>query len=199
MKNLVFDFGGVLVDWNPHRLFDGYFGSREKADWFLENISTQQWNSQADAGKPIREVVAELSALHPEYAREIEIYYSRWIEMMGGEIEGMYGLLQEYKAAGYHLYGLTNWSAETFCQVRDIYPIFKLLDGMVVSGEEHCIKPDPRIFRILFDRYGLRPADCIFIDDLQTNIDGALAVGMDALLFTGARTLKPRLDALLGR
>lgn len=197
MKALVFDFGGVLVDWNPHHLYDSYFGSKEKATWFLENICTNEWNSQMDGGKPFSQGVAELSAQYPEYAKDIEAYFNRWIEMMGTEIEGMYGLLQEYKAKGYTLLGLTNWSSETFCQVKDVYPIFKLLDGMVVSAEEHCIKPSPRIYQILLERFGLNASDCVFIDDRQPNIDGADAVGMTGILFTGAQDLREKLELVL--
>ena len=197
MKALVFDFGGVLVDWNPHHLYDSYFGSKEKATWFLENICTNEWNSQMDGGKPFSQGVAELSAQYPEYAKDIEAYFNRWIEMMGTEIEGMYGLLQEYKAKGYTLLGLTNWSSETFCQVKDVYPIFKLLDGMVVSAEEHCIKPSPRIYQILLERFGLNASDCVFIDDRQPNIDGADAVGMTGILFTGAQDLREKLESVL--
>lgn len=197
MKALVFDFGGVLVDWNPHHLYDSYFGSKEKATWFLENICTNEWNSQMDGGKPFCQGVAELSAQYPEYAKDIEAYFNRWIEMMGTEIEGMYGLLQEYKAKGYTLLGLTNWSSETFCQVKDVYPIFRLLDGMVVSAEEHCIKPSPRIYQILLDRFGLNASDCVFIDDRQPNVDGADAVGMTGILFTSAQDLREKLESVL--
>lgn len=197
MKALVFDFGGVLVDWNPHHLYDSYFGSKEKATWFLENICTNEWNSQMDGGKPFCQGVAELSAQYPEYAKDIEAYFNRWIEMMGTEIEGMYGLLQEYKAKGYTLLGLTNWSSDTFCQVKDVYPIFKLLDGMVVSAEEHCIKPSPRIYQILLERFGLNASDCVFIDDRQPNIDGADAVGMTGILFTSAQDLREKLESVL--
>lgn len=197
MKALVFDFGGVLVDWNPHHLYDSYFGSKEKATWFLENICTNEWNSQMDGGKPFCQGIAELSAQYPEYAKDIEAYFNRWIEMMGTEIEGMYGLLQEYKAKGYTLLGLTNWSSETFCQVKDVYPIFKLLDGMVVSAEEHCIKPSPSIYQILLDRFGLNASDCVFIDDRQPNVDGADAVGMTGILFTSAQDLREKLESVL--
>lgn len=192
-KTLVFDFGGVLVDWNPHYLLDGYFGSREKADWFIRNICTMKWNEEMDAGKPFETGIAELSAKFPEYAADIRAYFERWIEMMGDEIEGMYDLLSLFKQEGYRLYGLTNWSCETFCQVRHRYPIFDLLDGMVVSGEEHCIKPDPRIFRILLERYRLDPADCIFIDDRPSNVAGAEAVGIQGIVFTSAESLRQTL------
>ncbi len=189
-KTLVFDFGGVLVDWNPHYLLDGYFGSREKAEWFIQNICTMEWNGEMDAGKPISQGVAERSALYPEYARDIEVYYARWIEMMGGQIEGMYELLSDLKRRGFRLYGLTNWSSETFPLVRHKYPIFSLLDGMVVSGEEHCIKPDPKIFRILLDRYRLDPSDCVFIDDRLPNVQAAEALGIKGILFSSAEVLR---------
>ena len=163
----------------------------------MENICTNEWNSQMDGGKPFCQGVAELSAQYPEYAKDIEAYFNRWIEMMGTEIEGMYGLLQEYKAKGYTLLGLTNWSSETFCQVKDVYPIFKFLDGMVVSAEEHCIKPSPRIYQILLERFGLNASDCVFIDDRQPNIDGADAVGMTGILFTSAQDLREKLESVL--
>jgi 2-haloacid dehalogenase len=190
VKNIVFDFGGVLVDWNPHYLYDKHFGSREKADWFLENICTGRWNIQMDGGKPFAEGCAELSAKYPEWTKEIYMFFERWIEMMADEIPGMRKLLGELKAAGYGLYGLTNWSAETFCQVRDRYEVFSLLDGMVVSGEEHIVKPDEAIFKRLLERYGLNAAECIFVDDLQRNVDGAIQAGLQGLLFRGAESLR---------
>ena len=190
VKNIVFDFGGVLVDWNPHYLYDRHFGNREKADWFLENICTGRWNIQMDGGKPFAEGCAELSAEYPEWRKEIYMFFDRWIEMMADEIPGMRELLGELKAAGYGLYGLTNWSAETFCQVRDRYEVFSLLDGMVVSGEEHIVKPDEAIFKRLLDRYGLNAAECIFVDDLQRNVDGAIQAGLQGLLFRGAESLR---------
>ncbi len=190
VKNIVFDFGGVLVDWNPHYLYDRHFGNREKADWFLENICTGRWNIQMDGGKPFAEGCAELSAEYPEWRKEIYMFFDRWIEMMADEIPGMRELLGELKAAGYGLYGLTNWSAETFCQVRDRYGVFSLLDGMVVSGEEHIVKPDEAIFKRLLERYGLNAAECIFVDDLQRNVDGAIQAGLQGLQFHGADSLR---------
>ena len=133
MKNIVFDYGAVLVDWNPHHLYDKYFGSVEKAEWFLNNICLYSWNIQMDGGKPFAEGVAELQAQYPEWSEAIAIYHTRWIEMMGGEIEGMSSLVQRLKAAGYRVFGLTNWSSETFPLVRDKYPIFSLMEAGVVG------------------------------------------------------------------
>lgn len=193
IRNIIFDYGAVLVDWNPHHLFDPYFGDPEKTSWFLGNICTMQWNSEVDCGKPMAEAVAQLQALHPEWAKEIDMYFSRWIEMMGGEIPGMYELVSELKENGFGVYGLTNWSSETFCQVRHRYPIFDLMDGMVVSGEEHVIKPDAAIFRILLERYSLEASECLFTDDNPANVTGARAVGLQAVLFESAPQLRKAL------
>ncbi|MBR1871951.1 MAG: HAD family phosphatase [Bacteroidales bacterium] len=190
LKNIIFDFGAVLVDWNPHYLFDPYFGSREKADWFLANICTTEWNTRMDGGKPFAEGVAELSALHPEWAEEISLYWTGWKQMMGSTIPGMPELVAELRAKGYGLYGLTNWSSETFYQIRDNYPVFGLLDGMVVSGDVHLLKPYPEIYRALLDKYALDPSECVFIDDNPANVAGAETVGIRGIRFTGAADLR---------
>ena len=196
MKNIVFDFGGVLVDWNPHHLYDKYFGSVEKATWFLENICLYSWNLQMDKGKPFAEGVAELQAQYPEWSEAIAIYHSRWIEIMGGEIDGTAAVLRRLKAAGYKIYGLSNWSMETFPLVSDKYPIFKELLGMVVSGQEHLIKPEPEIYHCLFDRFSLEPSESIFIDDNADNVEGARAVGMHAIQFKSAEQLERELKVV---
>lgn len=197
IRNIIFDFGGVLVDWDPHRLLDNYFGSREKADWFIANICTGEWNAEMDAGKPFAQGIAELSAKHPEWAHEIQLYFDRWIEMIGGEVPGMLQIVKELKAKGYKLYGLTNWSAETFCQVRHKFEVFDQLDGMLVSGEEKMLKPAPEFFQLLVDRFGINPAESLFIDDNQPNVDGAIAFGINAVRFENAETLRKQLITLL--
>lgn len=189
-KTIIFDFGGVLVDWDPHRVFDEYFGSREKADWFFANICTMEWNVQMDGGKPFAEGIAELSAEYPEWSKEIQMYFDRWIEMMGDELPGMRKLMQDLKTHGYRLLGLTNWSTETFCQVRHRYPVFDLLDGMLVSGEERLTKPSPAIFHRMIENFSLDPSECVFIDDNQANVDGSVAAGIPAILFPGAAKLR---------
>lgn len=188
--NLIFDFGGVLIDWDPHYVYDPYFGDRAKADWFLTNICTMEWNGEVDAGKPMAEATAELVARFPEWKKEIEMYFGRWIEMIGKAIPGMYELLLELKARGHRLFGLSNWSAETFVQIKEDFPALKLLDGMVVSGYVKCLKPSPEIYRILLDRYSLQASNCVFIDDNAANVAGAEAVGIRGILFTGASDLR---------
>ena len=198
MKNIVFDFGGVLVDWNPHHLYDKYFGSREKAEWFLNNICLYSWNLQMDGGKPFAEGVAELQAEYPEWSEAIAIYHTRWIEMMNGEIEGMASVIRRLKMAGYGVYGLTNWSAETFPMVRDTYPVFQEFDGIVVSGEEHLLKPDAAIYKCLLERYALQAEESLFVDDNADNVAGARNVGMKAIQFTSAEELERELKDVFG-
>lgn len=190
VTTIIFDFGAVLVDWNPHRMLDKYFGSVEKADWFIKNVCTSEWNTEMDGGKPFAQGIAERSAIYPEYAADIQAYYDRWIEMIGGEIPGMREVVAELKEKGYKLYGLTNWSAETFCLVRNEFPVFSLLDGMLVSGEEHLLKPSPEIFQRLVDRFGLIPSECLFIDDNAANVEGSIAFGIPAVRFCGVDSLR---------
>ena len=118
------------------------------------------------------------------------MYYDRWLEMMGDQIPGMEALIRELKARGYGVYGLTNWSRETFPLVRDRYPVFRLLDGYVVSGEEMTMKPDPALYRILLDRYGLRGEECIFIDDNPRNAAGGVSLGIRGIVFHDAEQLR---------
>ena len=190
VTTIIFDFGAVLVDWNPHRMLDKYFGSIEKADWFIKNVCTSEWNTEMDGGKPFAQGIAERSAIYPEYAADIQAYYDRWIEMIGGEIPGMREVVAELKAKGYKLYGLTNWSAETFCLVRNEFPVFGLLDGLLVAGEEPLIKQSPEIFQRLVDRFGLTPSECLFIDDNAANVEGSIAFGIPAIRFFGVDSLR---------
>jgi len=197
VKNIIFDFGAVLLDWNPHYLYDPYFGSPEKASWFLENICTAAWNTTLDGGKPFAEGVAELSAAHPEWDKEIHMYFDSWKKMMGNQIPGMQELITDLKKKGYGVYGLTNWSAETFYSICDNYPVLSLLDGMVVSGDVKLLKPDPAIYNLLLSKYSLRAEECIFTDDNPANVSGAEAVGIKGIVFKGKEMLEKELSLLL--
>ncbi len=182
IKNVVFDFGGVLIDWNQRYLYRKVFTSEEEMEWFLANVCTDEWNARQDAGRPFFEGVAEAKAQYPLYSAQIEMFWSRWIEMIGGEIKENTDWLRRLKVDGYGIYGLTNWSTETLPQAMERFDFFQLFDGIVVSGEEHLIKPDPRIYHILLDRYGLNPTECLFIDDNPKNVAAAKRTGMEAWL-----------------
>ncbi len=197
IRNIIFDFGGVLVDWNPRYLYDPYFGDPAKTDHFLEQICPYSWNATVDAGKSTAEATAERIALYPEWKKEIRMYYGEWVKMMNGELPGMRELVAELKDRGYGIYGLTNWSAETFPLIRDTYPIFRLMDGIVVSGEEHTMKPRPEIYRILLDRYALNPSESVFIDDNPDNIAAAETFGIKGIVFSSVGDLRTKLEEVL--
>ncbi len=193
MKTIVFDFGGVLVDWNPRHLYRKIFSSEEEMEGFLAQVCNGEWNAKQDAGRPFAQAVAELQKQYPQYTEQIAAYFDRWGEMLGGEIPGMADLVRMLKRKGYKLYGLTNWSAETFPLARAKYSVFDMLDGMVVSGEEHIIKPDPEIYKRLLTRFQLRAPDCLFIDDSPANVAAARQLGFDAVRFESAAALEREL------
>lgn len=197
IRNIILDFGSVLVDWNPERLYRTYFNDDAKMQYFLTEICPHAWNAQADAGRSTAEITEERVAVHPEWEKEIRMYFGQWIKMMGEQIPGMQELVEELKDRGYGLYGLTNWSVETFPLVKDNYPVFRLLDGIVVSGEEKIAKPDPGIFSILLQRYGLKPEECLFIDDNPKNVSTGESLGIRGLVFTSAAALRSRLAEVL--
>uniref|UniRef100_UPI004025CB48 HAD family hydrolase n=1 Tax=Parabacteroides distasonis TaxID=823 RepID=UPI004025CB48 len=198
IKNIIFDFGGVLIDWNPRYLYNKYFDTEEQTEYFLQHICTSTWNAQMDAGKPFSEAIDELSAEYPEYVEAINIYHTRWIEMIGGEIDGASELIDDLKTEGFHIYGLTNWAAETLDLCKKQYQFFDKLDGMVVSSEVRMIKPDPGIYKILLSRYSLLPENSIFIDDSLCNISGAESVGIKAIHFENMSQLRTAIENVTG-
>ena len=183
IKNIIFDYGGVLLDWNPHYLYDSYFGDVEKAEWFLTNICTYEWNAQHDNGKPVAEGTAELIAEHPEWEKEIRLYYDDFMKMMGGQIPGMEEFVKSLKDKGYRVFGLSNRSEETFALVRHVYPVLDLMEDMVISGIERVMKPDHRIFRLALERFGIKAEETVFIDDNAANVQAANEVGIKGILF----------------
>lgn len=193
MKNIVFDFGGVLIDWNPRYLYRKIFSSTQEMEWFLSNICTTEWNYRQDAGRSFSEGLAELKAKYPRYSAQIDDYYLRWEEMLGGLIKGSVEIMKELYDRGYKIYGLTNWSSETMPLAKERYNFFPLLSGLVVSGEEKVIKPDPAIYKILLTRYQLDPADTLFIDDNTENTIAAAKLGMKTIDFHSPQQLRQEL------
>ena len=194
VRNVVFDLGGVLIDWNPRYLFRSLFAGDDGAmEAFLRDVCNHEWNERQDAGREWSEAVALLSAARPEFARFIEAYRDRWSEMLKGEITGTVAILAELKRAGIPLYSITNWSHETFAVARARFEFLGWFRDIVVSGEEKRIKPDPRIYEILIERNGLNAPECLFIDDVERNVQGAEAVGMRALRFQSPAQLRSAL------
>jgi 2-haloacid dehalogenase len=197
ITTVVFDIGNVLVEWNPEYLYRRLLPDpAERAD-FLETVCTAEWNLQQDLGRPWPEAVAILARQHPDKADLIEAYYTRWHDMVPGEIPGTPDLLAALRQAGTPLYAITNFSAEKFAEAQDRFPFLKtsFLD-IVVSGDERLAKPDPRIYEVLFERNALTPSECFFIDDSLANVETARRLGMTAHHFRSADGLRADLSRL---
>jgi 2-haloacid dehalogenase len=188
IDTVIFDLGGVLIDWNPEHLYRKIFDDVERMRFFLSEICTPEWNEEQDAGRPLREATEWLVARHPEWAAEIRAFYGRWDEMLGGVIADTEDILRRLHAQERpRLYALTNWSAETFPIAWERYDCLRLFEGILVSGIEKLKKPDPRIYRLLLDRYAIAPHRALFIDDNQRNVDAARLEGIDAHRFESPR------------
>lgn len=187
----VFDLGNVLIRWDPRHLYRKVYGADAKAmEWFLANVCTPAWNEKQDAGRSFAEGIAELLPMHPDHAREIRLYFERWDEMLNGAIDENVEILAELKRKGVPVYALSNWSAETFGIAEQRFPFLKWFDGIVLSAKERRIKPDPEIYKILLERYGLNPNKTVFIDDSKTNILAARDLGMVGIHFAPGSQLK---------
>ena len=193
---VIFDLGGVLIDWNPRYLYRKLMPDEASIEHFLATVCTSEWNAQQDAGRPFSEGVALLSAQFPDQAEMIAAFHTRWIEMIGGAIEDTVTIMTELKESGVPLYALTNWSAETFPLVRPDFEFLNWFIGIVVSGEEKMIKPDAAFYHVLFDRYQLKPEDTVFIDDSKANIETAQRLGVHAIHFNSPAQVREELNGL---
>jgi 2-haloacid dehalogenase len=197
IDTIIFDLGGVLIDWNPRHLYRKIFKTEEEIDWFLKNVCTSEWNEQQDAGRSFEEATSELIEKFPEHSLAIEAWYGRWQETINGAILETVDLLDSIKQQKKHrLYALTNWSAETFPWALDNFEFLHWFDGIVVSGVEKTRKPFPDFYKILFDRYQVDPARALFIDDNRDNIVGGKALGLRTIHFQSPQQLKAELLAL---
>lgn len=188
---VVFDLGGVLIDWDPRYLYRSIFEGDEAAmERFLAEITTPAWNAEQDAGRTWRDAVETLVAAYPDQRDLIVAYDERWAEMLGGPIEGTVAVLADLRRAGIRLAALSNWSAEKFPIARERYPFLDWFETVVVSGEVGIAKPDPRIFRHLLDQTGFAPEATIYVDDVPANVTVAADLGMVALRFRDPATLR---------
>lgn len=194
-NTIIFDFGGVLIDWDPKYLYRKLFDREEEMLHFLENVCTSDWNEEQDAGRPIEDATKLLVDRFPEHEEYIKAYYGRWEEMLGGAIEGTVDLLQALKdSERYRIYGLTNWSAETFPIAKDRFEFLNWFDGIVVSGEEKNRKPFPEFYQLLLDRYSVKAEEALFIDDNLRNIEAANKLGIQTIAFRSPDQLRLELQ-----
>lgn len=196
IKNIVFDYGGVLVDWNPRYLYKDLFGSEGEMEYFLENICSSAWNEQQDAGRPLDVATQELQQKYPEHQALIQRYYDDWEVMLKDEIPENTRLIKPLKSRNFKLYGLSNWSGETFPIAYDRFDFFKELDGMIISGNEKMMKPQKEIYFLLMDRFNLKAEESVFIDDNAKNIEVAKELDFQTIHFNGSVNLEKELQKM---
>lgn len=196
IKNIVFDFGGVLVDWNPRYLYKDLFSDPQEMEEFLATVCTDSWNVQQDAGRSLVEGTKLLQDQFPDHTEMIQQFYDGWEVMLKDEIPENTQLLHRFDKQKYRLFGLTNWSGETFPIALKRFGFFKEFEGIVVSGDEKMIKPDKDIFLLLLERYALNAADSIFIDDNLNNINAAIGLGFHTIHYTPKFSLEDRFKEL---
>ena len=197
-NTIVFDLGAVLIDWNPRYLYRQLIHDEKEMERFLTEVCDHDWNVQQDAGRLFSDGVSERIKKFPQHAELIRAYQDRWVEMVAGPIGESVDILKELHAqAKCRLLALTNWSNETFPYALKTFDFLQLFEGIVVSGDEKLIKPDPRIYQILIERYGVEPSRAVFIDDSEKNVRAAENLGFHALHFISAEKLRRDLDPIL--
>lgn len=190
IETIIFDLGGVLVDWNPEYVYLNEFnGDRKKMQWFFDNICTSSWNEEQDGGYLMADATEKRINLFPKYKKLIKMFYGRWEEMLKGEINGTVEILHKLKRKKYKLIALTNWSSETFPVAVKKFKFLKLFDGIVVSGKVKMLKPFPEIYNYTLKKYGLIANKSIFIDDRISNVDGAIKCGIHGIQFESPKNL----------
>jgi 2-haloacid dehalogenase len=178
IKNIIFDFGGVLMDWDPRYFFKDYFNDNERMEYFLKNIAQDEWNIEQDRGRSLAEGTEIQVKKFPEWEKEIRAFYDNWTVMLKSDIPQNVEVLRKLKNTDYELFGLTNWSEETFPYALENYDFFQIFEGkIVVSGTEKLIKPDPKIWHVLLNRYNIKADESVFIDDNTKNIEMAKSLG----------------------
>ncbi|HYE54051.1 MAG TPA: HAD family phosphatase [Chitinophagaceae bacterium] len=198
VDTVVFDLGGVLIDWNPDYVYRTIFEDEEKMRWFYKNICTPDWNEEQDAGRSLKEATEELVTQFPDHEENIRAYYGRWEEMLGGPIQGTVEILRHLKyETDCKLYALTNWSHETFPVALSRYDFLHWFDGRIVSGEEKTRKPFLKIYQLLIDRFGIDASRAVYIDDNPRNLEPAKQLGFHIIHFQSPEQLKAALDPLI--
>lgn len=196
-ETVIFDLGGVLIDWNPRYLYRKIFEDEKEMEWFLTNICTPEWNEQQDAGRSFDEATEELVRKHPDHEVAIRAWYGRWKETIQGPIHETVDILRAIRSTNkYSLYALTNWSAETFPWALERFDFLQWFEGIVVSGVEKTRKPFPEFYQILLDRYRIEPAKAVFIDDNIKNIEAAHQLGIHGVHFQSPVQLQRELSRI---
>ena len=197
IKAIVFDYGNVLVEWNPRYVYQRFFPDDPEAmERFFHEVDFMEWNAQQDKGRSFADGVAALSKEFPQHAHLIQAYHDHWKDSIGEAYWGTVEIMKQLKQAGYALYGLSNWSAETFPHILEQYDFFNMFNDMVISGEVGHVKPQPEIFHILLEKIGRPAQECLFIDDSLPNIQQAQTIGFATIRFESSEQLVKALRSL---
>ena len=197
ITTIIFDFGNVLIEWNPRYVYQNYFpNDPEGMENFLNEVDFMGWNSHQDKGRTFKEGVADLSTQFPHYSYLIQAYHDNWKDSIGVAYWDTVEIMKQLKQKGYPLYGLSNWSAETFPYARAKYDFFELLDDMVISGYVGHVKPEPEIYHVLLEKVGKPAQECLFIDDSLANIQQAQRIGFQTIHFQSAEQLADELRSM---
>jgi 2-haloacid dehalogenase len=197
IKTIIFDLGGVLIDWNPEYVYLEVFnGNREKMQWFFDNVCTHDWNENQDAGYPLAKATEERIALFPEHEELIRMFYGRWEEMLGGAIEGTVEILKNLvDSKQFQVVALTNWSHETFPIALKTFDFLHWFEGIIVSGEEKTRKPFEDIYEMTLSRFNIEANHALFIDDNLRNIKAAKEMGINTIHFESPENLEVELKS----
>ena len=209
VKNLVLDFGNVLVGWNPDNLYgsDGIMCFSKPANYryFRSNVLSSQWLRKLDSTDDMTEIVQSRCEEYPKYKKALHMYQDRWMETLTGEISGMDSFIDSIPK-DIHVYGLSNWCTKTFLEAREKYPILKKVNEYVISGglkdkdgNPVPSKPDDKIFKVFLEQFGLKPEDCLFVDDSFENVQAARRFGIKSIWFLDAPTLNLALEPIFNR
>ena len=193
IKNVIFDFGGVLIEWSPYLLYRKVLPNDTEIERFLQEVHFFEWNYSFDQGYPFEMGIDEMCRRYPDRVDLLQLLQERWLETLGVTYEANINMIKELKGRGVPVYGLSNWGEETFALTCKKYPFFDLFDDRVISGEVKIAKPDPRIFKLLIERNHLNPAECMFIDDSEDNCRAAHALGINAVLYQSSKQVRQEL------
>jgi len=193
----LFDLGGVFFDWDPNYFFINIFKESEERKYFLKNICNDAWNIQQDAGRSVKEAELELIPKFPKYEKQIKMYYANHRRMIKGTFKNSISILSYLKNNNYECFVLSNWSAETFLGMTEDYSFLKKFDGLLISGEDKLIKPDPAIYQLAVKRFELDPHKTVFIDDKLENIESAKKLNFNTIHLIDPTTIETDIKKFL--
>lgn len=194
IDTVIFDLGGVLVDWDPKNMYKKVFKTTEEMNWFLDNVCTFEWNMEQDGGRLIADAVTQKISEFPEFEEQIKMFYDRWEEMFIGILQQNIDVQQKLIAnPNYRVYALTNWCGEKWDKALELFPFFNDFEGVIVSGKVKMRKPNDDIFQLILNRFNINPKTTVFIDDNLENTIASERNGLQTIHLKPSSNLKSEL------